>query len=221
MKKTLIKILSLTLLLGLILPSNQIKANEETNDLRNSFLEAGVSEDKVDGLIEKVNNNETLDSLNPNKEPISIVTKASGDNVVTIQEYEDGSISKITVTRDFEGNAAVTGGTKTSGSYWAAWTGVKVVADYLTLDCSFYVDYEASYGSSTITRAYDYSITVRGGSYSNPSLSIIRANGNTSTGVKAEARLSFDASAASIAATTVKLKVFVTGNGVASATLTN
>ena len=225
MKKLLKTIMSLSLLSGLtFLPNQEIYANnEETDDLETSLLEAGVSKEHVDELIEKVNNGEIIDSLNPEKSPIKTTTENDGKSVITTQEFEDGSTSKITVTpRAISVPGSVTGGTKSSGSYWMAWTNAEVHAEYGLVNCYFHVDISAGGGTSTITNVYDYGITTVGGTYSGAQLKIIKANGNTSTGEKAEARLTFNVNGVSgWGQSTAKLKLFVNGNGSASATLSN
>ena len=220
--------MSLALLLGIVISPNQIKANDEFNNLRNSFLEAGVSEKNVDNLIEKVNNGEILDSLNPEKEPINIITKTSGDSIVTIQEYEDGSTSKFTIspTSSTEKAGTVSGGTKTTGSYWMSWKKAKVSGTYGTISCYFHADIEAGNGYSTITKVYDMTeeagITAGAGTVSNKRLRIITPQGIASTGQKAEARFSFDFTAVyNSLVSTVNLRLYVTGGGVASAVIGN
>ena len=123
-------------------------------------------------------------------------------------------------------NGTVSGGDKTTGSYWMEWKKAEVKANAIIVNCYFHADFNAGNGSSTITKVYnspnDYGISILGGTYSNVSLSIITANGSSSTGQRAEARLSFNVNGASNwGSSTAKLKLFVTGGGVATASLTN
>lgn len=204
---------------------NSIKANNiEDIKLKNAFIEAGVEIDKVDSLIEKVQNGELIDSMNPEVQPIDVTVKTVGKSVITTSEYPDGSTSEITITpkANFTVDGEVLGGNKTGGSTWFGWTNAEVRATWGVVNCYFHADMNGGYGSATITKVYDYGITTSGGTYSNPSLSIIRANADSRSGTVAEARLSFRATAVNgYADTTVKLHLYLTGSGNATATLTN
>lgn len=202
-----------------------IKANNtEDAKLRNAFIEAGVKTDKVDGLIEKVQNGELIDSLNPEIQPIEVSVKSIGESKVTTSVYPDGSTSEITIApkANITLDGEVVGGNKTGGSSWFGWTNAEVKATWGVVNCYFHADMNGGYGSATITKVYDYGITTLGGSFSNVSLYIVRANADVRAGTTAEARLTFRATAVNnLADTTVNLSLYLTGSGNATAKLTN
>jgi hypothetical protein len=178
--------LILVLVTMLLLQSNafafeSFSSDIELENIKTKLLESGLESRQANALIQKLEKDELWDSMNPEKEPIKILTKTEGADVYKTYIYEDRS----SVT------TSIYGGSSQSGTGYVNWTGRTVEASGLLFTYSYKVDYTLVQDYyDTIEDVYDYSITQAVGSYSNVSLRIVREDETSSK--KAEGRLSLD-----------------------------
>ena len=191
----------------------------EVCEMRNDLLEIGVSADKVDTLIAKLQDGELLDSMKEeyaDMEPTSVI-RLGNDFIQETYEYPDGSVKQ---TRVSEGvfTGSISGGNYDVGSYYYTWTGAKVFATWGVVTASYYADFEGTQYSSKINNVYDVGIVTAGGTFSNVSLTIPVSSFTSST--PARSQLFFIGTVASdFGQATFYLRLYVPQNASAYARL--
>lgn len=166
MKKFLTSLLALTFTFT-ILPFASVKAEEtENSKIRNeviqAFIEDGLEEEEIEVILEKIDDGETLDSINPESEPISEeITFDLYGNQTEKLIFEDGSYSLTSIILpnsilplSLGGNFS--GGTITSGSGYQSIKGALVYHSLGIFRFGYNVDYTfVAGGNSYISRAYN------------------------------------------------------------------
>lgn len=202
-------ILSIMLLSGSIRPVYANSYDRETNELKPIvFTNLGVDVKTANTLISKIEKGEVIDSLNSkynNTKPVYTQVKDDG-TYIERYEYPDGSVKLLKIIPDiFKGEIKT--GDYTSGSYWYNHKKAKVIASWGVVTASYYADFSGSTQSGTISRVYDYGISVVGGTFSNASLYINRKNASDNP---AQATLKFEGKAIkSFGHSTFYLRLFV------------
>ncbi|WP_143425237.1 hypothetical protein [Geobacillus sp. FJAT-46040] len=164
----------------------------------------GVTPEKAEELIDKLKNGEVLDAdvLSPEK-AVKTIKSVNGDIVKITYFFPDGSAAQTeytdpsVVTNTLKDNKtistiipqSISGGSCTTVTYTTTCKNRKVSYQLATYGFSFYANYTivGPYYDS-IQWAGNWNIWVAGGTYTNPSMRIIRATETDSA--KAEARLS-------------------------------
>lgn len=154
-----------------------------------------MEEYTITSLIEKLDNGVQIDSMNPEKDPISkyTTTNKAGEQVEKFI-YEDGSyaITTISTPLTIENKVSISGGTISSGSGYRDVKGAKISHSSGTVEVYFYADYTSVTGiRSYISNFYDYNIKMLLGSYSFNSFGITKKNEDLNT--PAVASLNFTA----------------------------
>ncbi|ASJ54847.1 hypothetical protein BP422_15505 [Brevibacillus formosus] len=144
--------------------------------LKNSFSELGIDEKTQNALIKKLENGQILDSMKEeniqktiNKRSFNIEKGLNQSEVVT---FADGSKIKYGVRPVNSGIKSVAPGSYTVESYWA--TG--------TVNYSYYNDYTIVKGINNdfISKAYNPTVAVIGGTFTTPTVTIHRAKETSS-----------------------------------------
>lgn len=176
-----------------IIEANKLSIDEEAS-LTGFLSENDVDSSTINSLIDKVNKGELWDCLKEeynNIEPSYVNTSPNGETTEKYV-YPDGSIKvcEINAPQDIQ-SRSVSDIFWNSGSGYSIARGAKVRESVGLATASFYADFELIRGGyDQINRVYDYSITTLGGTYSSPSLSIVRSKESVS--YPAEAKLNFD-----------------------------
>lgn len=157
-----------------------------------------VSEDEINNLIWKYENNVAWDSLSgefPDIEPESTIV--IGNYTQEITRYPDGSLSinDLYIGEKEEAPAIqpfdVSGGDFNWGStgQWWSYTGAVARQNTILIKAEFKLDYSGHQNlRAEITKVYDYSLKVYGGSGSVDSLKITNRKATSSTPATAEFR---------------------------------
>ncbi len=193
--KSLIKLFMTILLVTCCFGFVEVNAthNTDVTKIRLQLLEAGVGIDKVDFLVEKLENGEMLDSMKEEYSNIKPIFESfSRQSYEAKYIYPDGSVKNVSITQGiFIGS--ITGGVFNSGTYWYTWRNARVLASWGVVTASFYADMQGSTGFGKISAIRDWGIITAGGTFDFHDFSIIRSNASSTS--PAEARLFFTATA--------------------------
>ena len=183
------KSISILSIMTLFLSLGSLRVNAETKgiltlqekqEITKAFRKDGLEEDTITSLIEKLDNGEQIDSMNPEKDPISkySTTNKDGEQVEKLI-YEDGSyaITTISSPNAISNRASISGGNVINGSGYKDVKGAKISHSTGTVEVYFYADYTSVAGrKSYISNVYDYKINVRLGYYTLESFGIVKKN---------------------------------------------
>lgn len=134
------------------------------------FKDNGVDQETINSLMEKLNNNEMLDSINPEMQSRGIVTYSDDnetrivypDGSITVTGIEGGEIINVPQSR-----ASISGGSVSSGSGYSTRKGAKVYHNSGFLNMSFYATYtNVQGGYDKIDSVYDKKCTSYLGNWS-------------------------------------------------------
>lgn len=174
MDKKLILVLIL-----LLTVSSAVFANESMNDIivdlddvEQQLIQSGTDPKAAAILAEKLEKGELWDSMKPNEKPISITKEMIGSDVYYDLVYQDRS----TVT------VSLTGGSYSSGSGYATWTGrlAKATASF-NFEFSYKIDYTLLNNNyDYISSVYNKSIEFTGGTISESNLRVVKSTENSS-----------------------------------------
>ncbi len=188
--------------------------NEVIDDLNrieivDSLRNINVREDKIELLTNKLLNGELLDSMKEeyiDVEPVFTFTGIDG-TYHERYEYPDGSVKQLRIDPGVFTGTIIPGDYQ-YGSYWWSHAASRAFATWGVVTASFYADFQGSRDHGVIQRIYDYGIVVAGGTFSNPSLSLVRANATSTQ--PAQAQLFFIGTATgSFGQATFYLRLFV------------
>lgn len=150
------------------------KADEQS--ISEGLAGLGVDEKTQHKLIKKLERGELWDSMNPEKiEAVKDQLVVSEEKPVAKYVFGDGSVLvnklELPSTSPYP---TLEGGTQSCGSGYCTFQNVKVFRDDGLIKCYYYANYTVLNGAPDyISNVFSYNITVRGGSYSNPSLKIL------------------------------------------------
>lgn len=184
---------------------NMLRYSQEDYELiKQKQVEKGVEPEKADELINKLKNGEVLDAdiLSP-EQAVKKVKEVNGELVTITYFFPDGSASqtqftdpsvkvgelKYGKTRGYISPNSISGGSCSTGTFTTSCTNRLVSYQLATYGFSFYADYTlVRYDYDSIQWAGNWNIWTAGGTYTNPSMRIIRSKETSNE--KAEARLS-------------------------------
>jgi len=172
MKNFFLIILMMALLASTMLISfadSEVFQSKDYSEVENKLLSSGTSELVTQKLIDKLETGELWDSMNPDSKPISIETVILGNDIASYLIYADGSSTTVSLT----------GGTYSTGTGYALWTGRTVKADSISTIFSYKIDYTLLNGENDlISSVYDKKITIICGTFSQDILQIVKSTEN-------------------------------------------
>lgn len=128
-----------------IVEDNSVETvSKSREDVIKWFKDNGVDQETINELMNKLDNNEPLDSINPSMK--SMGRCVYSDDTQTKVVYPDGSIS-ITgleggeIIESPKSRAGLSGGSGSSGSGYSSRRGVKVYHNSGVVDMSYYANY--------------------------------------------------------------------------------
>ena len=158
-------------------------SNEDLSEIKAALHEYGITEEVQESLIEKLENGEVWDCMNPEKTsqiPEGYLN-VSIDDPIKRYDFPDGSFieTKLEIVKDdFISNYDITEGSTSSGTGYVNRTGVKITASKgALLGMGFFADFtHVQSGYDQISRVYDQWVKVIGGNASSVTLQIVKAN---------------------------------------------
>lgn len=156
-------------------------SNEDISEIKAALHEYGITEEVQESLIEKLENGEVWDCMNPEKTsqiPEGYLN-VSIDDPIKRYEFPDGSFieTKLEIVNDDSiSTYDVTGGSTSSGSGYVNRTGVKISASKgALLVWGFYADFtHVQSGYDQISRVYG-EFVMGGGNVSSLTLQLVKA----------------------------------------------
>lgn len=210
----ILSVQSTTANIGLAMESNDSKeinlnlisslSNEDIEELKTFLSCYGVDDLTIVNLINKLQNGELLDSINPEKQHLGIVEKIGNEREKVT--YPDGSI--VIKGIDNIQNRAISGGTVSSGTGYSSRIGARIYHNAGLINCEFYADYtNVQGGYDIIEKVYRYDIRVLGGSFTGATLAINKKYENSQG--NAWASLRFKVSTLGLVDSIANLDLFV------------